>query len=162
MKKLFISFFILALVLILVKKIISPITYNKLLLSGANNLINLGLTNKHFLLYKQNLKHKNRLFKKKLFYNHLNILWTLDINNLKTHKILPKEWFEIKNIEWNNKEIAQYLDLPISLNKKGKFQLKIYTFLLNKDYSAIVIQYDLIKISNQNLLWEFSRTFKIK
>lgn len=118
--------------------------------------------NKYIYKYRDILNNKKQLLVKKIFYKKINFLWKKDLHNLIKKNIPPKEWYKIKSIEWNNKEISKNLKSPVILKKNGSYHLNIYAYLLNEDYSALVIQYNLTNIKNKNLIWEFSRTFKTK
>lgn len=160
---LFLFLFLFALVLsLIIKKNINEIAVNQFLINNVVKLELLGFKEKEISYYAKILKNKNRLLVQKQFYKKINILWRKDLAILTQKKILPLEWFKIKSIEWNNNKIKNHLNPPIYLNPSGTFHLKIYTYLLDNNYSALVIQYNLIKVSDQNLLWELSRTLKVK
>lgn len=160
--KFYILFASLILAVLFTFKDTNKILVYQFLISGIDSVKKIGVKNNNIAKYKVALKYKKQLLVKKLFYKKINILWKKDLHNLIKKNIPPKEWHEIKSIEWNNKELAKYLKPPVTLKKEGNYHLKIYTYLLNENYSALVIQYDLINTQNKNLIWEFSRTFKTR
>lgn len=157
MNKIYVFFSIMCIVALLTHKDTNKVLIHQFLISSITTT---GITSLY--KYKKVLETKKNLLIKKIFYEKINLLWKKDLSNLVKNKIVPKQWFNIKSLEWNNTAISKNLVFPGSLNKQGSYLLQISTYLLNKDYSALVIQYNLVNLKDNNLIWELSRTFQTK
>ncbi|MBE8162815.1 MAG: hypothetical protein HAW63_02385 [Bdellovibrionaceae bacterium] len=160
--KLFVFLTCLTLVFLFLSKDVNKILAYQFLINNIDSLSKVGKKKEYINKYRLLLKREKQLLEEKQFYKQIYILLKKDLQNLTKKKILPKEWYNIKSIEWSNKTVKKYLSSVIHSKKEGKYHLQINTYLLNDDYSALVTQYNLTNIKNKNLVWEFSRTFRIK
>lgn len=93
-------------------------------------------------------------------------LWKQDIEKLVLHKKIPREWGEIKTIEYvplseSSRELLEKVKAPIRTHEKGKYHLQIKVDdWQDKEFLNLLIQYHLIDIPTGNTVWELDRNLK--
>lgn len=95
--------------------------------------------------------------------DRFNILWSEDIAKMENQNLLPAGWNEIASLEiTGDAECKAWIKdkkIPISISPTGKFSLELLVVPWSQDGKAgALIQYDLIKLENQNTVWDKTRT----
>lgn len=114
-------------------------------------------------------------------YLKLITTWNEDLRNLEHAKKLPKEWSEIREIEFNGDnswptqdwlaKIREQKPKPdsegthkpaIRPNAKGHFKLEVFLIHWIEDYRyGAVLQYHLVDLTTNNTVWELDRTYRL-
>lgn len=99
----------------------------------------------------------------------IHAIWVQDIEKLKSSKSLPKSWEQIKEVQYfptsrGAKKLLQEIDPPLQpTNKDGNFRLEVsLDDWKEKGERGLMIQYQLIDLKTQNLVWELGRTLIFK
>lgn len=92
-------------------------------------------------------------------------MWHEDVALLEESKKLPSPWYSIKQIEIypgdsKAKAWMKNVKVPLESTSNGKFKMEILVLTWEEDGKAgAVVQYDLVDLKTQNLVWELGRTF---
>lgn len=131
---------------------IAGVVLSLLLLSGV--LTYLGWNTVHF--YSQPSRRR------------LEVLWARDLDQLRQAKILPKGFQQIRDIRVTpGSEQAQKwlpdLKIPVIADPHGDHRLEILLLTWAEDQTeAAIVQYDLVDLKSQNMVWELGRTYILK
>ena len=95
-------------------------------------------------------------------------LWQEDVELLESSQKLPKAWYSVKEIEVypgdaQAKVWMKSIHPPIKKNPNGQFKMEILVLTWEEAGKVgSVIQYDLVDLKTQNLVWELGRTLILK
>lgn len=98
----------------------------------------------------------------------LEHLWQQDLENLRQAGKLPKAFRQIQSIRLiPGSEQAQdwlkKIQVPIPVQKDGNYLLEILVLSWNEgEVLGAIIQYNLVELPSQNMLWELGRTFLLR
>jgi hypothetical protein len=98
----------------------------------------------------------------------IRALWMQDIQVLVSNDKLPKEWTQVKEVKYQPltatvEKLLKDIKPPIiPSNKKGNYRLEVTVddWKENNEY-GLMIQYQLIDLKSQNLIWELGRTLLV-
>jgi hypothetical protein len=95
----------------------------------------------------------------------LQALWESDLELLGTAHKLPPQFANIREVALKPatataKEWAKNLKIPIALNSQGQYRLEILLLSFEEEGTiGAIMQYDLVDLKSDNLVWEVGRTF---
>ncbi len=95
-------------------------------------------------------------------------LWKQDIEKLLLYQKIPKEWQNIKTIEYiplsdSAKTLLEKVKAPIRTHTDGEYTLQIgVDDWQDKEYLNLLVQYHLIDSKTGNTVWELDRNLKVK
>ncbi|MBX7231728.1 MAG: hypothetical protein K1X29_06545 [Bdellovibrionales bacterium] len=98
----------------------------------------------------------------------LQILWDQDVATLIKKNKIHRGWYNLKEViviptSPQTREMIKNLTPPVKTSARGQYKLEI--LILNWEEGkthGIIIQYNLVHIKSQNMVWELSRNFIIK
>lgn len=94
----------------------------------------------------------------------LQILWENDLELLEQASSLPKQWDQIREIKIdaatdNAKKWMQGVYPPITIRPDGTHRLEILVISWEEEKEhGVIIQYNLVELKNENMIWELGRT----
>lgn len=98
----------------------------------------------------------------------LQILWEQDLEKLKAANLLPEAWSDIREIELNpttdNAKLwMKNVQVPILLKSNGQHRLEILGVSWEEGHSSgLILQYNLVDLKTNNMIWELGRTFTLE
>ena len=98
-------------------------------------------------------------------YKRLERQWAADVENLESSHKLPKEWFDVGEMEvfGGTPETREWLDriqIPLKPKKVGAYKLEILVVAWEEEGKrGTLVQYDLVNLKTQNNIFELGRTF---
>lgn len=90
-------------------------------------------------------------------------LWHEDVANLEASPNLPKQWFDVKELNIiagtpETKEWLRQVEIPLNPNLKGKHHMDILVVVWEEDgIRGVLVQYNL-EDERKNHIWELGRT----
>jgi hypothetical protein len=98
----------------------------------------------------------------------IRALWMQDLELLLKNDKLPKEWAQVREVKYQPmsagaEKLLKEIKPPLTpSNKKGNYRLEISVDdWKEKSEYGLMIQYQLIDLKSQNLIWELGRTLLI-
>ena len=98
-------------------------------------------------------------------YKRLERQWAEDVEKLEDSKKLPKEWYDVREIEViggtpETKDWLGRIHVPLTPKKDGHYKLEVLVVVWEEDGKrGTLVQYDLIDPKTGNNFWERGRTF---
>lgn len=98
-------------------------------------------------------------------YMRLEQMWSDDIRQLEASSKLPKQWFDIQEIEMiggtpESKSWLRRIKVPLKVKEGGccKLEVLLVAWEETGTYGSLV-QYNIVDLKTKNTLWELGRTF---
>lgn len=101
-------------------------------------------------------------------YRRFEHQWQEDVRLLESSPRLPKQWFDVKEIELiggtpeTKKWLAQ-IQVPLKTNPNGKHRMDVLVVVWEEEgVRGVMVQYNLEELASKNNIWESGRTFIVK
>lgn len=91
--------------------------------------------------------------------------WIEDIADLQAAQKLPAPWFNLRAVEYYGgdaqaKDWLKRIRVPIKTKVDGTHKLEVLLLVWEENGKrGAVVQYDIVDLKTQNLVWELGRTF---
>ena len=98
-------------------------------------------------------------------YKRLERQWAADVERLESSHKLPKEWFDVGELEVfggtpETREWLGRIQVPLKPKKVGGYKLEVLVVVWEEEGKrGTLVQYNLVDLKTQNNIFELGRTF---
>lgn len=98
-------------------------------------------------------------------YKRFERQWHEDVDALESSCKIPKEWFDIKDLEIiggtpETKKFLRQVKIPLKTTPTGRHRLEALVVLWEEEgVRGVLVQYNLAQADTKNYIWELGRTF---